>query len=82
MKAMSPTEQKAFFEDSTKFFMDRYGAENVVNATVHMDETTPHMHLGVVPITGERLSAKNLFTRKELISLQTDFARKSASHTA
>lgn len=75
MKAMSPTEQKAFFEDSTKFFMTRYGAENVVNATVHMDETTPHMHLGVVPITGERLSAKNLFTRKELISLQTDFAR-------
>ncbi|MCL5271971.1 MAG: plasmid recombination protein [Gammaproteobacteria bacterium] len=76
MKAMSPTEQKAFFEDSTKFFMNRYGAENVVNATVHMDETTPHMHLGVVPITDERLSAKNLFTRKELIALQTDFARE------
>lgn len=76
MKAISPTEQKAFFEDSTKFFMNRYGAENVINATVHMDETTPHMHLGVVPIIGERLSAKNLFTRKELISLQTDFARE------
>jgi hypothetical protein len=76
MKAMSPKEQRAFFEDSTKFFMNRYGAENVVNATVHMDERTPHMHIGVVPITQERLSAKNLFTRKELTSLQTDFARE------
>lgn len=76
MKAMSPKEQRAFFEDSTKFFMKRYGAENVVNATVHMDERTPHMHIGVVPITQERLSAKNLFTRKELTSLQTDFARE------
>ena len=76
MKAMSPKEQRAFFKDSTKFFMNRYGAENVVNATVHMDERTPHMHIGVVPITQERLSAKNLFTRKELTSLQTDFARE------
>lgn len=76
MKAMTPQEQKAFFEDSTKFFMNRYGAENVVNATVHMDETTPHMHIGVVPITGERLSAKALFTKIELKTLQTDFVRE------
>ena len=74
MKAMSPAEQRSFFEDSTKFFMKRYGAENVVNATVHMDETTPHMHLGIVPITNDgRLSAKTIFTRKELMALQTDF---------
>jgi len=74
MKAMSPAEQRSFFEDSTKFFMKRYGGENVVNATVHMDETTPHMHLGIVPITNDgRLSAKTIFTRKELMALQTDF---------
>lgn len=76
MKAMSPEQQKAFFEDSVKWFSDRYGGENIVNATVHMDETTPHMHVGVVPITGERLSAKTLFGKKELTSIQTDFVKQ------
>ncbi|MEC2886016.1 plasmid recombination protein, partial [Bacillus thuringiensis] len=34
----------------------------------------PHMHIGVMPITEDnRLSAKDMFTRKELISLQQDF---------
>lgn len=65
-----------FFEDATKFFCDRYGKENIINATVHMDEATPHMHIGVVPVTKDgRLSAKTLFTPIELKQLQTDFAR-------
>ena len=66
-----------FFERSAQFFCQRYGAENVINATVHMDEATPHMHLGVVPVTADgRLSAKDLFTPLELKQLQTDFAEK------
>lgn len=76
MKAMSPDQQRAFFKDSVQWFADRYGGENIVNATVHMDETTPHMHLGVVPITADRLSAKTLFDKKELTSIQTDFAKQ------
>lgn len=75
MKAMSPEKQKAFFEDSVEWFVKRYGAENIVNATVHMDETTPHMHIGIVPIKNGRLSAKALFDRKELTAIQTDFAK-------
>lgn len=77
MKAMPPDEQRAFFEDALSFFCDRYGAELVVNATVHMDEKTPHMHLGLVPITSAgRLSAKAIFNKTELQNLQTDFARE------
>lgn len=41
-----------------------------------MDETTPHMHLNIIPITEDRLSAKRLFTRKSLRELQTDFWEK------
>ena len=82
MKAMSPDQQRAFFKDSVQWFADRYGGENIVNATVHMDETTPHMHLGVVPITADRLSAKTLFDKKELTSIQTDFAKQVGSGMA
>ena len=77
MKDMGAEKQREFFEDSLKFFGERYGAENIVNATVHMDETTPHMHVGIVPITKDgRLSAKSLFTKSELKILQTEFAKQ------
>ena len=36
-----------------------FGAENVVAATLHADEETPHIHATVVPIVqGERRKAK------------------------
>jgi len=73
--ALSPEIQRSFFQDSVRFFSERYGARTIVNATIHMDEKTPHMHLGLVPIKEDRLTAKALFDRKELQSLQTDFAR-------
>lgn len=67
---------RAFFEDAVKWFSDRYGADRILNATVHMDETTPHLHLGIVPITQDgRLSAKAIFYDKELKAIQTEFAR-------
>jgi len=41
--------------DSIDWLKKTYGEENVVAATLHMDETTPHIHASVVPIvTGER----------------------------
>lgn len=77
MKSMTPTEQKSFFKDVVSFFEMRYGEEKLVNATIHLDETTPHIHIGLVPITKDgRLSAKSLFNKTELRNLQTDFAEK------
>ena len=71
---------KPYFARATTFFCDRYGMENVINATVHMDESTPHLHLGIVPVTQDgKLSAKQLFTPLELKQLQTDFAEKVGS---
>ena len=40
--------------DSTiDWFRKEFGSENVVSAVLHMDETTPHLHVTVVPITHE-----------------------------
>lgn len=76
MEALGADRQREFFEDSVKWFSDRYGADRVLNATVHMDETTPHLHIGVMPITQDgRLSAKAIFTRAEMKAIQTEFAR-------
>lgn len=73
-KGINELEQRKFFKESYEFLGKRYGEENVVYASVHLDEKTPHMHMGIVPVTKDnRLSAKSIFTRKELISLQDDF---------
>lgn len=76
MDALGAEKQRLFFEDSVKWFSDRYGADRVLNATVHMDESTPHLHIGIVPITQDgRLSAKSIFTKTEMKAIQTEFAR-------
>lgn len=70
---ISPETQKRFFDDCTKFFSERYGKENIVSAVVHLDESTPHLHFNLMPVTGGRLCAKELFDRTALRELQTDF---------
>ena len=74
MNSLNLEEQKHYFESSLEFIQKRYGKQNTLYAMVHMDEATPHMHIGVIPITEDNhLSAKDMFTRKELIALQQDF---------
>ena len=74
--------QEEFFEDCVKFFADKYGAENIISAVVHMDETTPHLHLNLVPITGGKLCSKDLFSPKKLSLLQTELAETNARASA
>ena len=41
--------QNEFFEDVKKFLDEKFGKQNCIYATVHMDESTPHLHYGFVP---------------------------------
>jgi FtsZ-binding cell division protein ZapB len=73
--------ERTFFERVYRFMADRYGEQNVISAYVHRDETTPHMHFAFVPVTedkkrgGEKLSAKEVVTRKDLQTFHTDLER-------
>lgn len=70
---LDPAEQKRFFEESLKLFSERYGEQNIAYATVHNDEKTPHLHIGVVPMRDGNLQGKNVFNRAELIWIQDKF---------
>ena len=71
---LSKVERYNFFSDCYKFFAERYGEENIIAAVVHNDETTPHMHFNLMPITPDgRLCSKQLFNKPQLQQLQTDF---------
>lgn len=49
-KDVKPEDERAFFESAYNFFCDDLGEENIINAVIHKDETTPHMHLDFVPV--------------------------------
>lgn len=70
---LSPAEQEDFYTQCTRYFADKYGKENIISAVVHNDETTPHLHLNLMPIRNGRLCCKDLFNRAKLTKLQTDF---------
>jgi hypothetical protein len=72
---MNDSEIKTFFKDSLEFLENEYGKENMLYATVHLDERVPHMHFGFVPLTEDgRLSAKErLGNKKALTELQDRF---------
>lgn len=73
---LTPSEKRQFFEEATEYFAERFGEENIISAVVHVDETTPHLHLNLIPIVDNKLSAKQLFTRSSLRELQTHFHNK------
>ena len=73
---MDRQETARFFRTAAEYLSERYGAENVVAAKVHMDETTPHMHFTFVPLTNDgRLSAKEITSRSKLRSLQDELPK-------
>lgn len=60
-----PTEKhREFFESAYRFFCQDYGEKNIVMASVHLDETTPHMHLGFIPVVKEKKNQKKLGQEK------------------
>ncbi|HDK8262733.1 TPA: plasmid recombination protein, partial [Staphylococcus aureus] len=69
----TPEDTKQFFEYAKEFLEQEYGKDNLLYATVHMDEKTPHMHYGVVPITDDgRLSAKEVVGNKKALTAFQD----------
>ena len=75
-KGLNETEEWKFFYDATEYFASKYGRENIISAVVHKDETNPHLHLNLIPLSGNRLCAKDLFCPKNLRTLQTELYEK------
>lgn len=71
-KDMLPEHIREYYAMCYRFFAKRYGEENIISAVVHTDETTPHMHLNLIPVLDGRLCCKHLFERAPLQKLQTD----------
>lgn len=71
---------KQFANAALAFCRDEFGSDNVVSAVLHTDESTPHLHIHVVPIDetprkrgpNVRLNAKKWFGGKQKMSKLQD----------
>jgi len=86
---IDPEVQRQYFEDAYKWVCNRYGIENIISATVHLDEATPHMHINLVPVANGKVCYADLFTEKpqksrgrngkQLTALHDDFYKHNQS---
>lgn len=60
-----PPEIKKYFNDTLKFVKDYIGSENVISATLHFDETSPHMHVDYIPIISGKKKRKDVYVKDE-----------------
>lgn len=76
------TEQKKeFFAKSIDWLKQKYGEQNIVVATVHNDEKTPHLSAFVVPIDSRgKLNARGFIGSRELLSHDQDTFYASVAH--
>lgn len=65
-----------FYQSSMGWLAEKYGRENILVSSVHLDEKTPHMSVFVVPITKDgRLSAKEFVgNRTKMSNDQSSYA--------
>lgn len=47
---VNPQQHEKFFRSVTAYYQNYFGAENVISAIVHLDETTPHLHIKAIPV--------------------------------
>lgn len=80
MKSFSTEQQQNFFQKSLAFLKNEYGEQNLMYCEVHLDEETPHAHIGFVPVTPDgRLCADELMKRGKLHELQNKFYKAVSS---
>lgn len=65
---------KDYLKEVYNYFCEEFGKENVVSAKVHLDETTPHMHLHFVPVNKEngKLQARALMTPARINKIHSE----------
>lgn len=61
---VAPEDAYKFFWNSYQYIADRVGRGNLMGGYVHMDETTPHMHVPFTPILDGRFNYKKMCDRK------------------
>lgn len=65
IREKSEKEQVDFLLGTYEYLKDTYGEKNIVHASIHVDETCPHLHFDFVPIKDGSLNARSVVGNKK-----------------
>ena len=77
----NPDEFQKWQDNTIEFLQNKFGKENVINAVLHMDESSPHIHAVVVPMCKNKNNENTLKFchyvdgKKGCAQLQTEYAK-------
>lgn len=60
-----PFKIKQYFNDALSFVREYIGRENIISATLHFDETSPHLHIDYIPIISGKRKRKDVYLKDE-----------------
>lgn len=58
-----PLEIKQYFNDTLGFVKEYIGRDNIISATIHFDETSPHLHIDYIPIISGKQKRKDVYQK-------------------
>lgn len=67
-KTVKPAELPLFFKTCFDFLEKKYGKQYTLSATVHMDETTPHLHYCFLPVGLDKKNNRLTVSSKLVLS--------------
>lgn len=72
---MSNIDLNQWGKDNLEWVAKEMGKENILNASIHLDETTPHMHILVVPRYNDKLNCRHYLggTKYKMRELQDNY---------
>ena len=71
----TPEANAGAIKEAVEWVTEKHGAENIIMASVHRDESTPHVHMLVVPMKDGKLNARHFIggTKHRMSELQDEF---------
>lgn len=65
------------YVDMIRIAQERFGKENIVAASLHLDEANPHLHFIMTPVTSDgRLNQKQFINAPKLTQMHNEFRNK------
>jgi hypothetical protein len=79
----SKEDNRIAIEEGIKWVEARHGKENILLSSIHLDETTPHVHIVAMPIRNGKLNAKHFVggSKHRMSELQDEYFARVENKT-
>lgn len=79
-KDLPADQHRDFFTTTVDFMSEKFGNRNIIAAHVHLDESTPHVHIDIMNEFQGRINAHEIWTRSTYRTLHPELQQYLNEH--